>query len=61
MQTMFHYSIKAHVSYAREKDEISYPDDFIVFHITRHIFFCAHFLGTLLFTAYDPPYALGYI
>ena len=37
MQTMFHYSIKEHVSYAQEK--ISHPVDFTLFHITRHIFF----------------------
>ena len=39
MQTMFHYSIKVHVSYAQEKEKISHPVDFTVFHITRHIFF----------------------
>ena len=39
MQTMFHYSIKEHVSYAQEKEKISYPVDFGVFYITCHIFF----------------------
>ena len=42
MQTMFHYSIKEHVSYAQEKEKISYPVDFTVFYITRHIVFCVH-------------------
>ena len=55
MQTMFHYCIKEHVSYTQEKEKISYPVDFAVFHITCHIFFWAHFKN------YDPPYALGYI
>ena len=55
MQTMFRYSIKEHVFYTQKKEKISYPVDFIVFHITRHIFFCAHY------TTYNPPYALGYI
>ena len=41
MQTMFHYSIKEHVLvfYAQEKKKISYPVDFGMFYITRHIFF----------------------
>ena len=36
---MFHYSIKEPVSYAQEKEWISYSVDFTVFHITGHIFF----------------------
>ena len=52
---MFHYSIKELVSYAQEKEKISYPVDFTVFHITSNVFFCAHC------TTYDPPNALGYI
>ena len=52
MQTMFRYSIKEHVSYAIEKEKISYPVDFAVFHITCHIFICAHC------TTYDQPNAL---
>ena len=54
MQTMFQYSIKENVSYALEKEKISYPVDFTVLQITRHIFFCAHC------KTYDPPYALEY-
>ena len=54
-ETMFHYSMKEHVSYVQEKEKISYPVDFTMFHVTRHIFFCAHC------TTYNPPYALGYI
>ena len=39
MQTMFHFSIKEHVSYAQEKEKISHHVDFTVLHITRNIFF----------------------
>ena len=53
MQTMFYYSIKKHVSYAQEKEKISYPVDFTVFHITCHIFICANC------TTFGLPYALG--
>ena len=42
MQTMFHCSVKEHVSYAQEKEKITYPVDFTVFYITRDIFFGAH-------------------
>ena len=52
---MFRHSIKEPVFYAQEKEKISYPVDFKVFHITCHIFICAHC------TTYDPPYALEYI
>ena len=55
MHTMFHYSIKEHVSYAQEKEKISYPVEFTVFQVTRHISFCAHC------TAYNPHYGLGNI
>ena len=55
MQIKFHYSIKEHVSYAQEKEKISYPVDFALFYIIRHILFYAHC------TTYDPPYALEYI
>ena len=56
MQTMFYYrALKEYVSYAQEKEKISYPVHFTVFHIIRHIFFCAHC------TTYNLPYALGYI
>ena len=40
MQTMFHYFVIEHVSYAREKEKISHPVDFTVFYITRRIFLC---------------------
>ena len=39
MQTMFHYPIKEHAFYCQEKEKISYPIDFTVFLINRHIFF----------------------
>ena len=55
MQTMFHYSIKEHVSYAQTTEKISYHVDFTVFHMAHHIFFGAHC------TTFDPPYALRYI
>ena len=55
MKTMFHYSLKEHVFYAQEKEKISYPVDFGVFYITRHILFCVHCATS------NPPYALGYI
>ena len=55
MQIMFCYSIKKHVSYAREKEKLSYPVDFAMFHITCQILICAHC------TTYDQPYALEYI
>ena len=47
---MFHYSIKEHVLkfYGQEKKKISYPVDFEVFYITRHIFFFVYFAKLLI-------------
>ena len=55
MQIVFRYSIEEHVSYAQEKEKISYPVNFAVFHITCLIIICAHC------TTYDQSYALEYI
>ena len=50
MQTMFHYSIKEHVLkfYGQEKKKVSYPVDFGVFYITRHIFFFVYIAKLLI-------------